>query len=253
MIEEPDFLEGKIFYKTIKKISKSMHDEIHKYKKDNIDYKEYIEMWVHEVKTPLSAGKLRARNIDSLDFSGIQESLDEIDHYVEQVLYYAKSSRANEDYIIKSNNLEEIVNESIKKNSLELIKSKVKIIKESLDYNVYTDKKWTLFIINQIIYNSIKYMNKEEKLLTFKGSIEDDNIKLSIIDNGIGISQKDINKVFKKGFTGKNGRLQIKSTGIGLYLCKKLCDKLGMQIKIYSKENKYTQVALFFPKSRATF
>jgi len=249
MIDKPNFNEGRIFYNIIKNISKSMNDEIYKYKKDNIDYKEYIEMWVHEVKTPLSAAKLTVKNIDNEDYNGIYQSLDSIDKYVEQVLYYAKSSQANEDYIIKSNNLENIVNEAVKKNSSYLIESNIKIIKENLNLNIYTDKKWILFIIDQIINNSIKYMDKEDKTLNFIGFEKKDSIGLTIKDNGIGISPKDINNVFKKGYTGKTGRTNIKSTGIGLYLCKKLCDKLGIYINIKSEENIFTEVTLLFPKS----
>jgi hypothetical protein len=177
------------------------------------------------------------------------ESLDSIDNYVEKVLFYAKSSVANRDYIIKSVNLKDVVSSSLRKNSVNLIQSKVKIVLDDIDYQIYTDIKWIEFIIGQIIGNSIKYMNKYEKNLIFMGYRDEGRIILKIQDNGIGISEKDLRWVFDKGFTGENGRKYAKSTGIGLYLCKSLCDKLGIQIGIESVEGESTTLELVFPES----
>lgn len=249
LVDEPDFLEGRMFYDILKKSNKSMNDEIFKYVKSTNEYKEYIEMWVHEVKTPIAAAKLMERNNTDNNNTSMMESLDRIDNYVENVLYYAKSNMANKDYIIKTVNLTDIVNSSIRKNSMSLIQSRVKVVIENMDHFIYTDIKWMEFIIGQIIGNSIKYMNKKEKILTFRGVTEDGSIMLKIQDNGIGISNKDITRVFDKGFTGENGRKQMKSTGMGLYLCKNLCDKLGIQIGIESVEGESTTLQLIFPES----
>jgi hypothetical protein len=249
LIEEPDFLEGKIFYDILKKSNKSMNDEIHKYLSSTKEYKEYIEMWVHEIKTPIAAAKLMERNTPDNGNRKMIESLDSIDNYVEKVLFYAKSSVANRDYIIKSVNLKDVVSSSLRKNSVNLIQSKVKIVLDDIDYQIYTDIKWIEFIIGQIIGNSIKYMNKYEKNLIFMGYRDEGRIILKIQDNGIGISEKDLRWVFDKGFTGENGRKYAKSTGIGLYLCKSLCDKLGIQIGIESVEGESTTLELVFPES----
>lgn len=249
LVDEPDFLEGRMFYNILKKSNKSMNDEIFKHVKSTNEYKEYIEMWVHEVKTPIAAAKLMERNNTNNSNSSMMESLDRIDSYVEKVLYYAKSSMANKDYIIKTVNLTDVVNSSIRKNSISLIQSRVKVVIENMDHFIYTDVKWMEFIIGQIIGNSIKYMDKEEKILTFRGGSEDGSIMLKIQDNGMGISKKDITRVFDKGFTGENGRKHTKSTGIGLYLCKELCDKLGIQIGIESVEGESTTLELIFPES----
>lgn len=184
----------------------------------------------------------------------IDEELDKVENYVEQALFYARSNTVQKDYYIKSTKLKDMVNDAIKKNKNILIGEKISINLHDLDLTVNTDNKWLIFILNQIIQNSSKYMKKEEnsqiEIYSKQGK---ENIILYIKDNGIGIKEEEVPKVFEKGFTGTNGRLQgKKSTGIGLYLCKKLCDKLGISIELNSKENKGTEVKLIFPKSSFT-
>lgn len=184
----------------------------------------------------------------------IDEELDKVENYVEQALFYARSNTVQKDYYIKSTKLKDMVNDAIKKNKNILIGEKISINLHDLDLTVNTDNKWVIFILNQIIQNSSKYMKKEEnsqiEIYSKQGK---ENIILYIKDNGIGIKEEEVPKVFEKGFTGTNGRLQgKKSTGIGLYLCKKLCDKLGISIELNSKENEGTEVKLIFPKSSFT-
>ena len=143
----------------------------------------------------------------------------------------------------------EIVNESIKKNKSSLIQEKISIDIHDLEIEVYTDNKWIVFILNQIIQNSIKYRKKENSVIEIYANQGKENVILYIKDNGIGIKQGEITRVFEKGFTGTNGRLSNKkSTGIGLYLCKKLCNKLGIGIELNSVQNEGTEVKLVFPK-----
>ena len=138
-----------------------------------------------------------------------------------------------------------------KKNKTMLIQEKAEINTHDLNNIIYTDSKWIIFILNQLIQNSVKYKNKERTLEIEMYSKENkDNTILYVRDNGIGIKKNEINRVFEKGFTGTNGRLSNKkSTGIGLYLCKKLCDKLGISIELNSKENEYTEIKIIFPNS----
>lgn len=181
----------------------------------------------------------------------IAEELQKIENYIEQALYYARSNTVEKDYYIRKVKLKEIVNESIKKNKNVLIQEKILIDIHNLDLEVRTDNKWIVFILNQIIANSIKYKSQDRKLqleIYAKQGIE--NVILYIKDNGIAIKEGEITKVFEKGFTGTNGRLSNKkSTGIGLYLCKKLCDKLGIAIELYSVWNEGTTVRLIFPQN----
>lgn len=156
--------------------------------------------------------------------------------------------------IFKKNNLQEIVNECIKRNKSILMQERIRIKIHNVDKTVYTDSKWIEFILNQIVQNSVKY-RKQEGLLEIEIYAKQgkENVILLIEDNGIGIKKGEVTRVFEKGFTGTNGRVSNKkSTGIGLYLCKKLCDKLGIAIELNSNQTEGTQVRLVFPQSSYT-
>lgn len=250
MIKSPSFFEGRVLYEIIKQSDKSMNDEIAKYKISSQDYKEYIEKWVHEIKTPIAACKLAVENNKSEVSDEFSDDLDKIDKYVMQTLFYSRVSNVEKDYIIRKKCLNDLVSESLKLNSSQLIKSGFSINRENLDYIVMTDEKWIGFILDQIISNSIKYKS-DYSTLAFKGIECDNCIKLEIIDNGIGIDKADLPRIFDKNFTGGNGRLNNKSTGFGLYLCKKLCDKLGIDIFAESKNG--TTITLSFPMSNTFY
>ena len=180
----------------------------------------------------------------------IDEELDKVENYIEQALFYARSNTVEKDYYIRKVVLKEIVNESIKKNKSSLIQEKISIDIHDLDIEVNTDNKWIVFILNQIIQNSIKYRKKENSVIEIYANQGKENVILYIKDNGIGIKQGEITRVFEKGFTGTNGRLSNKkSTEIGLYLCKKLCNKLGIGLELNSVQNEGTEVMLIFPQS----
>ena len=250
IIKEPSFAEGKILKSVIQDTGKSMLENVNKYKYIQQDYKDYIELWIHEVKLPIATSKLIIENNKNEVTKNIEEELDQIENYVEQALYYARSSTVEKDYYINKCILKDIVNTAILKNKSNLILNKINIELENLDLQVYTDSKWCIFILNQIIQNSIKYKKDGNSILQINAKENKENVVLNIKDNGIGIKQEELEKVFEKGFTGTNGRIDgKKSTGMGLYLCKKLCEKLGLSIEIESKKDKYTQVKITFPKN----
>lgn len=250
IINTPDFLEGKILKNTIETIDKSMLENVNKYKYMTEDYKEYIELWIHEIKIPIATSKMVIENNKNAITKSIDEELDKVENYIEQALFYARSNTVEKDYYIRKVVLKEIVNESIKKNKSSLIQEKISIDIHDLDIEVNTDNKWIVFILNQIIQNSIKYRRKENSAIEIYANQGKENVILYIKDNGIGIKQGEITRVFEKGFTGTNGRLSNKkSTGIGLYLCKKLCNKLGIGIELNSVQNEETEVRLVFPQS----
>ncbi len=247
LIEKPDFLEGKILYHSLYEIDKTMNEEIKKYRLGLEELKEYIEMWVHEVKIPVSSILLMAYKKD--DIAKVVGPTKRIENFVEQVLYYARSEKAEKDYIIKECNLKEIVNKVIKKNKEIFILKKVELNIENIEnLKVLSDSKWLEFMINQIIHNSLKYLDKEKSIIKIEGTEDETSVTLNIYDNGIGIPQTDIRKVFNKSFTGENGRKVQTSTGMGLYICKQLCEKLGHKIEVDSKENQYTNVKITFYK-----
>lgn len=249
IIKTPNFLEGQIFKNSLEQIDKSMLENVNKYKYMTEDYKEYIELWIHEIKIPIATSKMVIENNKNAITKSIDEELDKVENYIEQALFYARSNTVEKDYYIRKVVLKEIVNESIKKNKSSLIQEKISIDIHDLDIEVNTDNKWIVFILNQIIQNSIKYRKKENSVIEMYANQGKENVILYIKDNGIGIKQGEITRVFEKGFTGTNGRLSNKkSTGIGLYLCKKLCNKLGIGIELNSVQNEGTEVKLVFPK-----
>ena len=249
IIKTPNFLEGQIFKNSLEQIDKSMLENVNKYKYMTEDYKEYIELWIHEIKIPIATSKMVIENNKNAITKSINEELDKVENYIEQALFYARSNTVEKDYYIRKVVLKEIVNESIKKNKSSLIQEKISIDIHDLEIEVNTDNKWIVFILNQIIQNSIKYRKKENSVIEIYANQGKENVILYIKDNGIGIKQGEITRVFEKGFTGTNGRLSNKkSTGIGLYLCKKLCNKLGIGIELNSVQNEGTEVKLVFPK-----
>lgn len=251
IIKEPSFSEGKILKDLLEEINKSMIENVNKYKYTQEEYKDYIELWIHEIKMPIATSKMIIENNKNEITKSIDEELQKIENYIEQALYYARSNTVEKDYYIRKAELKDIVNESIKKNKNALIQEKVSLNLHDLDLQVNTDNKWIIFILNQIIQNSVKYKKQDENLeieIYAKQGIE--NVILYIKDNGTGIKQGEVARVFEKGFTGTNGRLSNKkSTGIGLYLCKNLCEKLGIAIEINSIKDEGTEVQLTFPQN----
>ena len=253
IIKAPDFVEGKILKEVMQEAGKSMLENVNNYKNLQEDYKEYIELWIHEVKIPIAASKMIIENNKTNVTKSIEEELDKVENYTEQALFYARSNAVEKDYVITKTNLKEIVNGAILKNKTTLLNEKIALDLKNLEQEVYTDSKWATFIVNQIIQNSIKYSKKDDKKIEIYAEPKSDKVILYIKDNGIGIKKGEITRVFEKGFTGENGRLiGKKSTGIGLYLCKKLCDKLGLGIELNSERDKGTEVRTIFPKNSYT-
>lgn len=247
IISKPNFLEGKLLYETMQEVNRAMVENVNSYLNNEREFKEYIEMWVHEIKTPISSTKLIIENNSNEVTKNIDEEIDKIDKYIEQVLYYARSDNVHKDYIIKEITLEDVVNKAIYTNKKELILRKIKLNLYNLEVKVNSDIKWLEYILKQIIENSIKYSKTNSPEISIYCEKYDERVELFIKDNGIGIDKKDIQKIFDKGFTGENGRKIYKSTGIGMYLCKKLCKKLGHDIEIYSSLGEGTTIKIIFP------
>ena len=249
MIEKPNFYEGEILYDALYEIDKSMAEKIKEYSLNIQNFKEYIEMWIHEAKLPLASLNLIVHNHKELSDKKITEQLKRLDDDIEQVLFYVRSENAEKDYMIKETELNRAISNVAMRNKDILLENNIDFEVEVGITKVLTDSKWLEFILNQIISNSIKYIRNNVKHL-IKITAEENNkdIILKIYDNGIGISKSDIPKVFDKTFTGNNGRKIETSTGMGLYIAKQLCKKLGHKITIDSKENEYTEVSILFNK-----
>ena len=247
IMEKPESIEGKMIYDLLQQANKDMHEHVKKYRDMQSDYREYIDTWVHEIKTPIASTRLMIENNQNDITRSIQDEMKKIEEYIEQVLYYSRSNDVSKDYIIKERSLEPLVRSVIKKNARDFISKSISIDIDKVNATVYSDVKWLGFILNQVIGNAIKYIRDGNGKVTISTSQNENNIILSIKDNGIGIIENDINRVFEKGFTGENGRKYGKSTGIGLYLCKKLATQLGLGLTLSSEAGKGTEVRIIFP------
>ncbi len=245
VIDKPKNLENKAYYYALDKACKALNDKLSEVENSKNEYLDFLDSFIHEVKTPISALSLYADNNND---ERIKEEVLKISRLVDKMLFYARSDVVEKDYFIKEVTLADIVHPVLLEYKNYLLNYHIKVEVKDLDnLVVYTDIKWLNFIIGQIISNSLKYQNKKDRLVRIKGVSTKNNIKLEIYDNGVGIKEADVSKVFEKGFTGSN-RNKKNASGIGLYLTKKLCDKLGIDIKIESVYLKYTKVVITFPK-----
>ena len=203
---------------------------------------DYYSMWVHQIKTPIAAMNFLLDN-EEVDQKILQQELFKIERYVEMVLTYIRLDSTSSDYVITKINLDEVVKDSVKKYATIFINKKIKLNFVSHETMIISDKKWLSFAIEQILGNSVKYSNTGGEI-----TIETCENKLIVEDNGMGIKEEDLPRIFEKGFTGFNGRYEKKSSGLGLYLCKKTLDKLGHHIEISSKVGEGTRVEITFPK-----
>lgn len=255
---KPDFYEGEILYDVLYETERSMAENVKQYHVGMEDFKEYVEMWIHEIKLPMASLTLMLHNYQSSNAKQEKELIDKIstqlsriNNYIEQILYYVRSENAEKDYIINECRLSKVVNAVAIRNKDYLLENRINLEVDNLGVDIMTDSKWLEFILNQIVSNSIKYCDKEkaENIIKIAASEDKSSIVVSIYDNGIGICDADIIRVFDKSFTGQNGRNYSKATGMGLYIAKKLCDKLGHKIELESKEGEYTQVNITFYKN----
>lgn len=250
IIQFSQTIEDQFYYQVLRECNKTMLEEIYQEKKERLEYKEYIERWLHEIKNPITTVKLICDNDRTPTTTKILIEITRVNNYLEQVLFYARSSDVEKDYMIKEIDLSESVTRVLIKNKQLLIENKTKVMMDKCCHCVLTDDKWLEFIIIQIINNSIQYKRGDSLELKIFSEEIDNGIKFVIQDNGIGILESDLPRIFEKGYTGKNGRNNNNSTGLGLYLCKKLCNKLGIDIFIESHIGEGTSVILVFPKGK---
>ena len=244
IMEMPKRADDQIFYQLMKMAEKSMLERIGGIQRERKEYKEYIEQWIHEVKTPITAMKLICENNPGPFARDLMAELENVNRFTEQALYFARSEHAEKDYSVREICLHDVVHEAIADNKYLLRQNHVAITVEAMDDVVYTDDKWVRFILDQLISNAVKYRT-DKLVLHFFTRKENDRVLLSVEDNGIGIPPGDLPRIFEKGFTGENGRRIHSSTGIGLYLCRRLCDKLGIGISASSR-GQGTTISLSF-------
>lgn len=244
VMEQPEQAEDQVYYQLLKMAGKSMLEQIGEVRRERLEYKEYIEQWIHEIKTPITAMKLLCEN-HRMDWTKeLLLELEKTNRFTEQALYYARSEHTEKDYSVREMSLSQVVHQAIADNKYLLLQNGIHLEVEEMQDTVYSDEKWVRFILNQLIANAVKYRS-EQPILHFSASRQQDQVVLVVEDNGIGIPSADLPRIFEKGFTGQNGRTVQQSTGIGLYLCKRLCEKLGIGI-IADSSDHGTAISLSF-------
>lgn len=253
ILDEPRTLEGSIAYRALAVQGKAASDELAARSHDMKEYRNYVELWVHEAKTPIASAQLALSNLHGPEINKVRGDLDRIESSVEQALYYARSATLSVDFSIEELNLAAIARKACRQRSRTLIGAGVSLefaIDEALE--VLTDAKWTDFIIGQVLENSAKY---GAKTIRFESTVKDAGtkdgcIELAIGDDGDGIPAADVPHVFDRGFTGSQGRAHHKATGMGLYLAAVACERMGLGLRVSSEEGTGTTVALTFPIDR---
>ena len=201
---------------------------------------EYYTLWAHQIKTPIAAMRLLLQSEDTEQNRELLAELFRVEQYVEMVLSYLRLGSTSNDFVIQKYPLESIVRQAVRKYAPLFIRKKIRLELGTLSSEVLTDEKWLCFVVEQLLSNSLKY--------TPKGTIsirEEPGKVLVIEDTGIGIAQEDLPRIFEKGFTGKNGRSDKRATGLGLYLCRRVLEKLSHRMEIRSQPGKGTQVRLY--------
>ena len=206
---------------------------------------DYYTVWVHQIKTPIASMRLALQNEDTAESRQLQSELGRIERYVEMVLTFLRLGADSTDYVIKEHELDDIVRGAVKKLAGDFINKKIKLEYTELNEKVLTDEKWLSFVVEQVLSNALKYTSEGTV------SIYTESPKtLCIRDTGIGIAADDLPRVFENGYTGYNGRSDKRASGIGLYLCRRICNKLGHTISAESKAGEGTVIRIGLDKKK---
>lgn len=240
-------IEDEIYQELLRKVGSSAIEEIHKIEDEQKEYEDYIEQWIHEVKTPITSIHLMLENRIS-ENPGLKRDLNvelsRLENDVELALYYARSEQIYRDYLIQKLNVRKVLLKVVNKNRTVIMNSSVAI---DLDCDealyAYGDEKWLVFMLTQVLLSAIKYKAEADAKVVMRAKRDNKRIVLNIIDNGKGIKKEELPRIFDKGFTGSNGRDNEKSTGMGLYLVHKLCEKLEIDIEADSVYGEFTEIS----------
>jgi len=250
-LTEPQNHQQAIYLELIRKLCASHTRELQKFVTEQRDHQDFILSWIHEVKLPIAASRLLMDNSPGKSVESIVDKLEDeltkIDNYVEQALYYSRIDSFSKDYFITEVQLGQRIKESLKKYAKLFINKNIGLQMNDVQQFIQSDSKWLSFIIDQITANALKY-TPDGGSIVFSCEEDGNEKRLLISDTGIGISVEDVHRVFDKGFTGTNGRIFAKSTGMGLYLARQMARKLGHELSIRSEEGRGTEVTIHIPK-----
>lgn len=204
------------------------------------DMTEYYSVWAHQIKTPIASMKLTLQNEDSPVSRKLSSDLARIEQYVEMVLAFLRLDSPSTDYVFKKTELDPLIRRSVKKFAPDFIGKKIKLEYEPTSFSYVTDEKWFSFVLEQLLSNAVKYTGEGGSVKIY---MTEPNT-LCIADTGIGIAPDDLPRIFEKGYTGINGRADKSASGIGLYLCKRICKNLGIELSAQSEPGLGTAIML---------
>ncbi len=237
-LPDPDNAAEENLYRIISRLHDISGEKINEIKDIHKDSEDYFTVWVHQIKTPISAMQMILQNEDTDISRELSAELLRIEQYAEMALHYIRLDSSSNDLVLQEYDLDDILKQAIHRYAPLFIRRKIQLKYKSANAAVLTDKKWLAFVVEQLLSNAVKYTVKGGVTLEFENNI------LTVRDTGIGISPEDLPRIFEKGYTGLSGRSERKSTGLGLYLCKMVCNKLGHRIYAESEVNKGTAIHL---------
>lgn len=248
-VAEPRFLEGRLSWEACDTLVYLAGRDLARATDAAEDYERYIETWIHDIKAPIAASRLILGRLRGPEATALRQELESIERRVEQALYYARSQAISTDYAIRELALLDAAREACKRNQNLLIAAGVTpdlAIDPGL--HVFTDRSWLIFMLGQLLQNSAKYGARTIRLSAREtGTGSSGLVELEVADDGEGIPEGDMPKVFDRGFVGENGRAEGSATGMGLYLCARLCEEMGVSLDAYSEKGRGTRVVLGFP------
>ncbi len=265
VIDPPSTREGRFVRDALARACKSMADEVAAQRAEQRAYRDYVEAWVHEVKTPIAAARLVAQNHPSPETRAMEREVQRIQGFAEQALYYARSTSLDRDFTLREVVLADVVRDAVRRNARALIDARVTPELGDLGQTVRCDPRWTAFVIGQLLVNAAAYRapapdGGELPPATVRiwarqvgTGLDARETVLSVADDGIGIPAQDLDRVFDRGFTGVNGRSRARSTGMGLYLVRTLCEKMGLSVSLTSEVGAGTCVRIAFPDATVTW
>lgn len=218
------------YQELLKILFRSRAEQSLKYEQNFEQLTDYYTMWAHQIKTPIAAMRLTLAEQDTAESRELSVQLTRIEEYVDMVMCYIRLESSSTDYVIRECSLDGIIRAALRKFSSQFIRKKLTLEYRPTDYTVLTDEKWLLFVVGQVLSNSLKYTRSGGITIDFRDEV------LRISDTGIGIAPEDLPRIFDKGFTGCNGRSDMKASGLGLYLCRRICRALGHSISAESSE-----------------
>lgn len=237
-LPEPEGLEAEAYQELLREL-----DELRRQVSSDADAREreavdYYTMWVHQIKTPIAAMGLLLQGDDTERGRELRSELFRIEQYVELVLSYLRLGSDASDYVIREQELDAILRQAVRKYAPLFIRGKVSLELSPTGLRVLTDEKWLQLAVEQVLSNAVKYAPGGQVKVYARGA------SLIVEDNGVGIAREDLPRIFERGFTGCNGRMDKRATGIGLYLCREICRRLGHTITAESEVGRGTRIII---------